>query len=106
MTIRTDNEAFHSAVADLRSASDRLGAVSRHIDGEVDALLDRWTGAAADAFAEAWHEWRSGARDVLDGLTTMGRLVDAAHRGLLSSDLESGHRLGVVSAAHLAGRLG
>ena len=105
MTITTDNEAFRTAVADLRSASDRLEADGRHIGREVDALLDRWTGAAADAFAEAWHDWQSGARDVLDGLTTMGRLVDAVHRNLVSCDRESGQRLGVVTA-HLAGRLG
>ena len=105
MTITTDNEAFRTAVADLRSASDRLEADSRHIGHEVDALLDRWTGAAADAFVEAWLDWQSGARDVLEGLTMMGRLVDAVHNDLLSRDLESGHRLGAVSA-HLAGRLG
>lgn len=105
MTITTDNEAFRTAVADLRSASDRLEACSRHIGREVDALLDGWTGAAADAFAEAWHDWQSGARDVLDGLSTMGGLVDAVHRDLRSCDLESGHRLGVVSA-DLARRLG
>ena len=105
MTITTDNETFRTAVADLRSASDRLEADSRHIGREVDALLDRWTGAAADAFAEAWHDWQSGAREVHEGLTTMGWLVDAVHRDLLSRDLESGHRLGVVNA-HLAGRLG
>jgi WXG100 family type VII secretion target len=105
MTITTDNEAFRIAVADLRSASDRLGADSRRIGHEVDALLDRWTGVAADAFAEAWHDWQCGARDVLDGLTTMGRLLDAVHRDLHSRDLESGQRLGVVTA-HLAARLG
>ena len=105
MTITTDNEAFRTAVADLRSASDRLETDSRHIGHEVDALLDRWTGAAADAFAEAWLDWQSGARDVLDGLTTMGRLVDAVHRDLVSCDLESWQRSGVVSA-HLASRLG
>ena len=40
MTITTDNEAFRTAVADLRSVSDRLEADSRHIGREVDALLD------------------------------------------------------------------
>lgn len=110
MTINASNDAFRIALGDLRAGSDQLAASRRRIGRQVEALLDGgWHGCAAEAFAEAWAQWESGARDVHDGLVSMTQLVSAVHRDLLDRDTASQARLDAVAgrvAARLTGRLG
>ncbi|WP_036506562.1 WXG100 family type VII secretion target [Nocardioides sp. URHA0020] len=100
--LTVDHPAFRTAVAEVGTAAAQLrtdrDAVARH----VDALLDGgWSGPAATAYAEAWREWCAGAEQVLDGLVTMARLLDAVHLDLTERDLGAGSGLG-----RLAARLG
>ena len=89
MTIEVDHQGFTTAVADVRAAADTFDAARRRISHEVDALLDAgWTGVAAGAFAEGWADWQRAAGDVLDGLVTMGRLLDAVHADLTTCDTD------------------
>lgn len=56
---------------------DRLEQIGR----EVDALLGSgWRGRASTGFADGWGQWRSGAREVIDGLDRMGALLGASGR--------------------------
>ena len=105
-TITCSDPAFRSAVADLRRGADRLAGARERIGREVDGLLDGgWSGAAADAFADAWQDWRASSREVLDGLEAMGRLVAAVRRDLAEQDVSSAARLDVV-AGRIVERLG
>lgn len=110
MTINASHDAFRIATGDLRAGSDQLAATRHRIGRQVEVLLDGgWHGCAADAFAEAWAEWETGAQDVLDGLVSMTELVAAVHRDLLDRDTASQARLDAVAgrvAARLTGRLG
>ena len=72
------------------AAADRLRADRDRVARQVDALLDGgWSGPAATAYAEGWADWCAGAERVLDGLVTMGRLLDAVHLDLTERDLGS-----------------
>lgn len=68
---------------ELRVVSADLTAAAQFADGIADQLVDRysqtseaiaalldgnWKGAAADACADAWREWRDGFRQVVMGL--------------------------------------
>ena len=100
--ITLDHTAFRAAVADVRTAADRLRDDRDRVAREVDDLLDGgWSGPAATAYAEGWADWKDGAARVLAGLDAMGRLLEAAHADLLESDGSSGGAL-----ARLTTRLG
>ncbi|MFC4782855.1 WXG100 family type VII secretion target [Nocardioides sp. MAHUQ-72] len=100
MTINVEDTAFRTALADIDRAADRLHRARHHITREVDRLLDGgWTGRAAAAFAEGWEAWDHGSQDVLAGLQTLGRLVDAVHRDLVRQDVETQARLDRVAHA-------
>ena len=106
MTLELDHQAFTSAVADVRAGADTFHDTRRHLALEVDALLDGgWTGVAAVAFAEGWADWQQAAGDVLDGLVAMGRLLDAVHADLATSDTDAGAALDRV-AQRIIARLG
>jgi WXG100 family type VII secretion target len=112
MTIAASHDAFRAAVADVRTGADALGDSRDRIDREVGALLDGdWTGLAADAFADAWQEWQTGARRVAEALAVMGGLLDAVQRDLWARDTDAQARLDAVHGRlsvtdRLTGRLG
>ena len=102
MELSADHPAFRAAISDVIAAADRLRDDRDRVARQVDVLLDGgWSGPAATAYAEGWDDWCAGAERVLDGLVTMGRLLDAVHRDLTERDL--GARTGLD---RLAARLG
>ena len=102
MELSADHPAFRAAVADVAVAAARLRADRDRVARQVDVLLDGgWSGPAAAAYAEGWSDWCAGAERALDGLVTMGRLLDAVHLDLTERDLGSQSEL-----TRLAGRLG
>jgi WXG100 family type VII secretion target len=102
MDLSADHPAFRAAVADVAAAADRLRADRDRVARHVDLLLDGgWSGVAATSYAAGWSDWRDGAERVLDGLVTMGRLLDAVHLDLTERD--DGARAGLM---RLTARLG
>jgi len=100
MTITVDNPAFRTALADLDRVADRLQTARRHVGLQVDGLLDGdWSGLAAEAYGEGWAAWWRGSQEVLDGLTALGRLVEAVHRDLLQQDVATQVRMDQVAQA-------
>jgi WXG100 family type VII secretion target len=102
MTIRFENHEFHASVADVRQASAAIAGARARASGQVSALLDGgWTGAAADAFGEAWRDWLSAAAAVSADLEALAGLLADVHQDLSEVDA-------VVTCGfgQLAGRLG
>lgn len=97
-TLSADETAFRDTVADLHDAAARLTSCRERAARSVDALLGSWRGTAASAYAEGWDEWRHGAARVLDGLTTMATLLDAASADYVSVDASSGSSLDRLTA--------
>ena len=97
-TLTADHAAFRAAVVDLRTAAHRLEEDHDRAARSVDALLGTWSGAVATSYAAGWEEWRSGAARVLDGLTAMASLLEAADAGFATTDAEAGAGLGRLTA--------
>ncbi len=105
-TVALIHEAFSKGIADVRVGAERLRRDRDSIDTRVGGFLGAgWTGVAADSFVDAWEEWKAGATDVLEGLTAMGDLLEAAHRDFVASDEESQQNLDRI-AARIVDRLG
>ena len=105
-TVALIHEAFSKGIADVRvgaATAARTGTPSTR--GSARFLGAGWTGVAADSFVDAWEEWKAGATDVLEGLTAMGDLLEAAHRDFVASDEESQQNLDRI-AARIVDRLG
>lgn len=74
--LATISEDLHTEIGVLRRAMDSL-------------LATGWQGAAAKGFAQGWDQWSHGARDVLDALHAMGRLLDDTGQDYQGSDISS-----------------
>lgn len=59
-----------------------VGFLNDSLDGlqqRISTVQQTWNGAAADAQAEAFRAWHTGATDVSEGIETMCKAVQAAH---------------------------
>ncbi|MFD4428680.1 WXG100 family type VII secretion target [Nocardia sp. NPDC058497] len=59
-----------------------VGFLADSLDGlqqRIGAVQQNWSGAAADAQAEAFRGWHAGATDVADGIDTMRQAAQDAH---------------------------
>ena len=87
MTIHLVHQAMRKAKGDVASASDRLGEERHRADRRVSGFLGSgWTGVAADAFVDAWDDWKVAADQVNGGLDAMHQLLGAVHRDLTDRD--------------------
>lgn len=99
MTIAVDDHAFHTALARIDGAVDRLGGARHRVGRELDDLLGSdWVGVAAEAFAEGWDVWWRGSQQVLHGLAELRRLVEAVQRDLDARDDEAQARVDAIAA--------
>lgn len=67
-----------------------LSVLTREMDS---LLLGGWQGAAAEDFAQGWEHWLAGAKDALDALSTMGRLLDDTGRDYQSADTSAADKV-------------
>lgn len=104
--INLTHAAFAKVRSDVQVGAERLTSSRDSIDHRVSGFLGSgWTGEAADSFVEGWSDWKSAAGEILDGLSAMGELLDAAHRDFVAADESSQRSLDAISA-RLIDRLG
>ncbi|MCC3331660.1 WXG100 family type VII secretion target [Nocardia abscessus] len=76
---RVDLDELEQIVARI---SGFIGFLNDSLDGlqqRISAVQQNWNGAAADAQAQAFREWHTGATDVAEGIDTMSQSVRDAH---------------------------
>lgn len=71
------------------------------LDREVSAVLDNWSGSAAEAFEAGWTETKKGATDVLNALTTMGELLGTASKAIVGQDISNSDDLSSLDLPQL-----
>ncbi len=87
MTINLDDAAFDRGRGDVREAAHRLRTARERADQRVTGFLQAgWRGLAADAYADAFDDWRLAAQRVEQGLTAMAELMDATQHDLHAHD--------------------
>ena len=87
-------DGFDAAPVELRVCGSMLGQIGEDLHTEMgvlrremDALLaGGWRGPAASGFSHGWELWLRGARDVLDAVNAMGRLLGETGRDYQSTD--------------------
>lgn len=106
MTVQVIHQAFTRGIDHVQAASERLERDRARIDDRVSGFLAAgWSGVAAEAFMEAWEDWKLAATDVRQGLDAMAQLMDAARRDLMDQDVASQQSLDAISA-QIIDRLG
>lgn len=106
MTIELTYAAFNKGIDDVQTACELLDSDVSSIDRRVRGFIDSgWRGLAADAFVEAWDDWKLAADDVHEALAGMGELLGAALRDFTAQDDASQAALDALST-RLIERLG
>jgi WXG100 family type VII secretion target len=78
---------FEVGVGRVRAAVTVLDETERRAARDVDRLLDGgWSGAAADAFGAAWHDWLAGAAEVRSALDSIAGSLTVVRRELVLAD--------------------
>jgi len=99
MTINTTDQSFNRAKTAAREGAGRLHRDAGDVDERVNGFVSAgWTGIAAQAFLEAWGDWKAAADDVEQGLASMAELLDAAQRDFNTQDADSQAALDSISA--------
>ncbi len=95
-------------MAEIKLRADEARDMATHVQGEassakdqVDALRDylnnlsdSFTGRTADAFDNAFNEWRGGADQMLDGLDQLGNFLSQAATTIEDTDAQIASQLG------------
>lgn len=106
MTIELTYAAFDKGIGDVRAACELIETDVTRIDSRVRGFVDSgWTGVAAEAFTEAWDDWKAAADVVQEALAGMGELLGAARRDFAQQDDASQAALDALST-RLIERLG
>ncbi|GAB2701617.1 WXG100 family type VII secretion target [Nocardia thraciensis] len=81
-----DAQSFQVKLTDLEQIMARLegfrGFLTESMSGlqsRVDTAQQNWNGASADAQADAFRQWMTGAADVVEGIAAMKQAAQAAH---------------------------
>lgn len=96
-----DMDGFDAAPVELQVCGSMLGQIGKDLhtemgmlQREMDALLTGgWRGPAATGFTKGWELWQQGARDVLDALQVMGRLLGETGQDYQRTDTSSADAL-------------
>lgn len=102
MPIHLGYDAMALARARLREAAEQLEEARSTAARQVENLMDGgWSGAAADAFNDAWQDWLGGAGSVCDALEQIELALCATQRDLIARDEDAE---GLLAPLH--GRIG
>ena len=102
MPIHLGYDAMALARARLREAAEQLEQARSAAGRQVERLMDGgWSGAAADAFDDAWRDWLRGAESVREALEQIELALCATQRDLTARDEDAEALL-----ALLRGRIG
>jgi len=86
MTIEFSHPEFHASVAEVRHTAASLTEARARASDDVSSLLDRWHGAAATEFAEAWSDWRAASGSVAAALSRTADALEAFKDDLTTCD--------------------
>lgn len=86
MTIEFTHPEFHASVAEVRRTAASLSSARARASGEVDDLLESWRGAAAEAFAEAWTDWRVASGSVAAALAELADSLELFQTDVTTCD--------------------
>jgi WXG100 family type VII secretion target len=84
---------FHASVAEVRRAASSLADARARSSRTVAALTDRWRGAAADEFGEAWEEWLEASAWVASSLAGLADALAAYLGDITTRDSAAGSSL-------------
>jgi WXG100 family type VII secretion target len=76
-----DLDEIHQVTTRVRGFSGYVTDMLDGLDDRVQQMIQagKWTGKAADAYAEAHQVWVAAAREIADGLTDMEAAARVAH---------------------------
>ena len=86
MTIELSHPEFHASVAEVRRTASALTSTRARASGEVADLLESWRGSAAEAFAEAWTDWRVASEAVGRSLSALADSLELFHSEVTTCD--------------------
>lgn len=82
----SDSQAFQVNLSELESITDRLSGFVKFLadsmsglQQRIDSVQQNWNGAGADAQADAFRKWMTGAAEVSEGIEEMKQAAADAH---------------------------
>jgi len=90
-------DAFDAARSQVDDAIAKLTEARLRTSRHVGHLMDGgWSGAAADAFDDAWHDWLAGEAQVREALEQIESALASTERDLIARDEDAVVRLATL----------
>lgn len=100
MQIHLGYDAFAVALAQIHDTTAELAEAQARTSRQVGHLMDGgWSGAAADAFDDAWREWLAGAQQVREALEQIETALASSERDLIARDDDAVTQLAALRRA-------
>ncbi len=100
MPIHLGYAAFAAARSQVNDAVVELTEAQSRTSRQVGHLLDgNWSGAAAEAFDDAWHDWLAGEAQVREALEQIACALSSTERDLAARDEDAVVHLETLSQA-------
>lgn len=98
MEIQLGYDAFAAARSQIKDAIAELTEARSRTSRQVGHLMDGgWSGAAADAFDDAWHDWLAGEAQLREALEQIQSALCSTERDLIARDEDAVARLATLS---------
>ncbi|MGH3347742.1 MAG: WXG100 family type VII secretion target [Nocardioides sp.] len=100
MQIHLGYDAFAAARSQVNDAIAELTEAQARTSRQIGHLMDGgWSGAAADSFDDAWHDWLAGAMEVREALAQIASALASTERDLSARDEDALAQLASLSKA-------
>ena len=100
MQVHLGYDAFAAARSHVNDAIVELTEAQSRTSRQVGHLMGGgWSGAAAEAFDDAWHDWLAGAAQVREALEQIESALASTERDLTARDEDAVVRLATLSQA-------
>jgi WXG100 family type VII secretion target len=97
MEIRLGYDAFAAARSQVSTAIAELTEARSRTSRQVGHLMDGgWSGAAADAFHDAWQDWLAGEAKIREALELIESALSSTERDLIARDEDAVVRLATL----------
>ena len=97
MQVTLGYDAFAAARSQVSHAVVELAEAQSRTRHQVAHLMDGgWSGAAADAFDDAWHDWLAGEAQVREALEQIESALASTERDLIARDEDAVVRLATL----------
>jgi len=71
-----DSEQLRRQSQSVIGAAGDISSTLQSVTGQIRNLTAHWRGGSSDAFQNLWHDWETGAKQLLEAMEGIGKYLE------------------------------